>query len=389
MSDPKKVIEMDKSTIVTLRAELYRLKKSEELKIRDHNPIKKINNTKIISSSPVNNLKTIEVDDSIELARSKRILEQKAKYYERMSKNKVNSTLVLFENKKDDDIRDETDYIEFTDCFGRTRKVEKSEYDKIRDERDEIIEEPKEVEQNDVEEIGDSFLKQREEWRKQEIVNKERSELHYQDILFDEARLHGTAWYKFSQDHEERQIQQENLIKMREKTEQAQSQRAELKKHRDDIIKNRIKLAKERMRKKLGLPIEQTDNDDSKVAADDKSNDDRQKASEQAEKDAEKELQREMERKRHIRPWDKGKLSGKEHFDESDEERWIPKKERIAMSQDEWNEKQRTQRVNEFAPVYDQRPSTSKYKERSNPESLEQSVAANLRFIREKFDKKN
>lgn len=51
---------------------------------------------------------------------------------------------------------------------------------------------------------------------------------------------------------------------MREKTEQAQIKRAELKKHRDDIIKNRIKLAKERIRNKLGLPVEQTDNDDSK-----------------------------------------------------------------------------------------------------------------------------
>lgn len=111
MSDLKKVIEIDKSSLVTLKAEVFRLKKSEELKTRDHNPVKKINSSKIISSSstPVNNLKAIEVDDSIELARSKRILEQKAKYYERMSKNKVNSTLVLFENKKDEDIRDETD----------------------------------------------------------------------------------------------------------------------------------------------------------------------------------------------------------------------------------------------------------------------------------------
>lgn len=76
--------------------------------------------------------------------------------------------------------------------------------------------------------------------------------------------------------------------------------------------------------------------------------------------------------------------------DESDEERWMPKKEKFAMSQDEWNEKQRLQRVNEFAPVYDQKPSSSKYKERSNPaDNLEQSVAANLRFIREKFDKRN
>lgn len=59
------------------------------------------------------------------------------------------------------------------------------------------------------------------------------------------------------------------------------------------------------------------------------------------------------------------------------------------MSQDEWIEKQRIQRVKEFAPVYNQQPETSRYKERSDPVSLEQSVAANLRFIREKFDKKN
>lgn len=110
MSDSKKVIEIDKSSLVTLKAEVFRLKKkSEEIKQNDHNPVKKINKPKAISSAAVHNLKAIEVDDSAELARSKRILEQKAKYYERMSKNKVNSTLVLFENKKNDDIRDETD----------------------------------------------------------------------------------------------------------------------------------------------------------------------------------------------------------------------------------------------------------------------------------------
>lgn len=83
-------------------------------------------------------------------------------------------------------------------------------------------------------------------------------------------------------------------------------------------------------------------------------------------------------------------MTGKEHSsDESDEERWVPKKERFEMSQDEWIEKQRTQRVNEFAPIYNQKPTSSRYKEKSDPVSLEQSVAANLRFIREKFDNKN
>lgn len=33
--------------------------------------------------------------------------------------------------------------------------------------------------------IGLQFMKQREEWQKQENLNKERSNLHYRDILFD------------------------------------------------------------------------------------------------------------------------------------------------------------------------------------------------------------
>jgi len=30
------------------------------------------------------------------------------------------------------------------------------------------------------------------------------SDIHYQDVLFDEARTHGTAFYRFSKDEEER-----------------------------------------------------------------------------------------------------------------------------------------------------------------------------------------
>lgn len=45
--------------------------------------------------------------------------------------------------------------IEFTDCFGRTRKVERSEYDKIKDDGDEIVEKPKESEmQTGTEDMG-------------------------------------------------------------------------------------------------------------------------------------------------------------------------------------------------------------------------------------------
>lgn len=33
--------------------------------------------------------------------------------------------------------------------------------------------------------VGLQFIKQREEWQKQEELNKERTSIHYRDILFD------------------------------------------------------------------------------------------------------------------------------------------------------------------------------------------------------------
>lgn len=35
------------------------------------------------------------------------------------------------------------------------------------------------------EDIGEYHIKQREEWKAQEEINRDKSEVHYQDILFD------------------------------------------------------------------------------------------------------------------------------------------------------------------------------------------------------------
>jgi hypothetical protein len=64
-------------------------------------------------------------------------------------------------------------------------------------------------------------------------------------------------FYEFSKDHETRIKQQEALKKIRENTLDAQKQRENLKTKRDDIIKNRVKSAKARVRAKLGLPPEE------------------------------------------------------------------------------------------------------------------------------------
>jgi hypothetical protein len=86
--------------------------------------------------------------------------------------------------------------------------------------------------------IGLAFMEQKNQWEKQEELNKERTSLHYQDILFDEARS---------------QKQQEALEKIRKETLEKQQQRENLKKTRDEVIANRVKAAKARVRGKLSI----------------------------------------------------------------------------------------------------------------------------------------
>jgi hypothetical protein len=101
--------------------------------------------------------------------------------------------------------------------------------------------------------IGLAFMEQKNQWEKQEELNKERTSLHYQDILFDEARSHGVGFYEFSTDHAEREKQQEALEKIRKETIEKQQQRENLKKTRDEVIAHRVKAAKARVRGKLSI----------------------------------------------------------------------------------------------------------------------------------------
>lgn len=101
--------------------------------------------------------------------------------------------------------------MEYTDVFGRTRKILRKDLKKIKEQDSDLKNEvesrdqqadvskdvpsPKSVGQisedsSDHEtiigpDIGLQFLKQREEWQQQEEINKERPTIHYQDILFD------------------------------------------------------------------------------------------------------------------------------------------------------------------------------------------------------------
>uniref|UniRef100_A0A182NQR2 CCDC174 alpha/beta GRSR domain-containing protein n=1 Tax=Anopheles dirus TaxID=7168 RepID=A0A182NQR2_9DIPT len=175
MNDPNRKIEIDKSSLLSLKAEL--LRKQAEVgrakatssiedfvpkkvpkpeKDADSSTKRKERREKKAKSQPT----VTELEDSAQLARSKQMLQAKAKYYERMvasggALNSDENSLVMFNKKKQDtkpaynlseesahddssssssssgsDVDDEGDdgkWVEYTDCLGRTRKCLKED----------------------------------------------------------------------------------------------------------------------------------------------------------------------------------------------------------------------------------------------------------------------
>ncbi|XP_050069079.1 coiled-coil domain-containing protein 174 [Anopheles maculipalpis] len=455
MNDPNRKIEIDKSSLLSLKAEL--LRKQEEVgrakastSIEDFVPKKvpkpekdassarKERREKQDKSKPI----VTELEDSAQLARSKQMLQAKAKYYDRMvaaggSLNSDENSLVMFNKKKQDtkpaytlsnespressassssseseDEGGDNKWVEYTDCLGRTRKclkedlksclardrelaksmeprdgqrredmqqgpakvkepVDSAKLEKIIDQQEAVDDEegeegeivgpmPPSMGQIGGTDIGERFREMKEQWAEQEEANLEKESIHYQDVLFDEARLHGVGYYAFSTDQQERNRQRDELDSIRESTLEAQKERETLRKARDKLIADRVKAARARQRARQGLPPEAEDdaeqsNSKATESADqlfDSVEQKRQRKAEekQRKKKEREERRRERERADHVRPWDEGKEQ------RAEDKEWVPAKERFVLSQHEWNEMKRSERIAEFAPPPSGRP---------------------------------
>uniref|UniRef100_A0A1Y9IVJ3 CCDC174 alpha/beta GRSR domain-containing protein n=1 Tax=Anopheles minimus TaxID=112268 RepID=A0A1Y9IVJ3_9DIPT len=455
MNDPNRKIEIDKSSLLSLKAEL--LRKQEEVgrakastSIEDFVP-KRVSKPEKDESTARKERRerkdkskekprAIELEDSAQLARSKQMLQAKAKYYDRMvaaggSLNSDEHSLVMFNKKKQDikpayvlsdesasvssassssseseeDASGDNKWVEYTDCLGRTRKclkedlkeclardkklaqsmgprdgqrredmqhggtsvettpalktpVEATNQDKTVNDQETLDDEdgeivgpmPPTIGLSDGTDIGERFREMKEQWVQQEEANLEKDSIHYQDVLFDEARLHGVGYYAFSTDQQERNRQRDELDSIRETTLEAQKERETLRKARDKLLADRVKAARARQRARQGLPPEEESDDEkqknkAKDSADqlfEQAEEKRtRKAEEKQRKKREKEeRRRERERADHVRPWDEGKEQNAENKE------WVPAKERFILSQHEWNEQKRSERIAEFAP---------------------------------------
>lgn len=364
-------------------------------------------------------------EDHEMLAKSKRVLEAKAKLYDKMtnsggSLNSDDTCLVQFNRKQQDErqpfVASESDsdsddghynndsdpdsdgkWTEYTDCLGRTRKCLKEDVAFFKKKDRELAasttnrmtnspppEEKKTpwiIDTNGVSSIDLPIYKStndddtmsmmsdsskmgqmRIEWENKEQDNLNRDKIHYQDVLFDEARTHGVGYYGFSTDLDERQKQQRILEEEREKTLNEQKKREEVRLMREKMIADRVFAAKNRQRARLGLPPlsrEELQANESNDSGSEQKLDDDQKQKKKAEKKLKKkeklEKEREEKRQQHVRPWDHGKdgidnkPSQPATFDDEDE--WEYKADKPEpMSQAQWNELQRAERNPDFAP---------------------------------------
>ncbi|XP_076294790.1 coiled-coil domain-containing protein 174 [Lasioglossum baleicum] len=381
-----KKINVNFSSLVGLKAELLRkqLEVNEvKLKSEFNRAIPKVKKKpkKVKEKSKDENTEKVEyIEDVNTHKKSKLMLEAKAKLYKRLKKSKNNNDnfLVDFRNKSDnseeetlsnsdkednnESFGNEDDWVEYEDCFGRTRKCLREDL-AIMQEKDNLFKQqivnkkgidPKtkdNVVSTPVQEEKEPEIEvMRRKWEEQMQKLADKSNIHYQDVLFDEARAHGVGYYAFSQDEEERIKQQENLINLRKETERKQRESKETKELRDKMEQNRIKAARIRQRIRAGLPIEPEEEEvkvkeetesipcSSEVTNVEQTIENKEENSSKAEQIEESEESKTIDKESKIKALEE--LLGKRNH-------WYE------MSQEEWVHKCRKTRIDEFGPVYD------------------------------------
>ncbi|KAF5290891.1 hypothetical protein FQA39_LY14571 [Lamprigera yunnana] len=255
------------------------------------------------------------------------------------------------------------EWVEYVDCLGRSRKCMRKDLEFLKSKDAELLaavdKDENKVEQlsktgSCVREINEDKIEPpeptsellssdmrrellRQQWEKEEEELKKKDDLHYQDILFNEARTHGVGYYGFSKDEDERLKQQEALKKLRDETQQEQQKARELRNLREKQLAARAKAARNRKRARMGLPPEEDDPEPQKQVEEEiHTETEKKKETEEMKREQEKEAAR----KKHMRPWDIGK---KDHYE---------------YTQHEWVDKKRKERPKDFAPPSTYRVST-------------------------------
>ncbi|XP_039288001.1 coiled-coil domain-containing protein 174 [Nilaparvata lugens] len=402
-----KPIDISKSSLISLKAELSR-KQAEVSSVKVNKignyvcptinpnkkplPAAKSKFCKNVEDNAEDKSSSVAEENSKALEHSRNVLEIKSKLYDELKQGRLVTEkgrgaeyLVDFTQKtsekcdnasdkeKDDDQKNnvseddeydrpsdpEEDWVDYTDIVGRQRRCLRRDLDAMRArDADSLLPPPPSSPPPPagfLDEDSDASAAQRtsrelqapaaphieamrRQWRKQEEKLLEKDSVHYEDLLFNEARTHGVGYYAFSTDETERAREMRELERRRQETLQRQADAQGLRARRDAQLKARLSAAKARNRQRLGLPPKAEGEEDQKddVVLVEKT--DETKTEDDSGK--KEELEAALKRAAHIRPWDAEKLGLK----------IVAGDQPAVMSQSEWVDMKREERISEFAP---------------------------------------
>uniref|UniRef100_A0A8D8ZUP5 Coiled-coil domain-containing protein 174 n=1 Tax=Cacopsylla melanoneura TaxID=428564 RepID=A0A8D8ZUP5_9HEMI len=387
---------ISKSSLVSLKAEL--LRKHQEVKQLQNlsnttdpsssglancakyreKPVTKLNiNEKSNNNVNERNKKDLKnhpetIEEAAELRQSHDALEAKSKIYDALMKGKKvldssSQILVNFDEKlkdsrddnevddkmeEDDDSDDE--WTEFTDALGRTRKCLKEDLKHYQAQNQylEHIKQGTDLNQ-ETNKTEDEYPKQapppllsaellsfdmkrellRKQWEEHEHKLEGKGAVHYSDILYGEARQHGVSYYEFSSDETERAKQIDKLNKLRDETREKREKARQMRRLRKKQFKTRLMMTENRKRVSQGLPPLELDLDNlssSEDEADKREREEEERRKQELINDMVAKKLEEIRKANKTREWDVGKDG--------------------QMSQEEWIDKQREERKQEFAP---------------------------------------
>uniref|UniRef100_UPI0037E94992 coiled-coil domain-containing protein 174 isoform X2 n=1 Tax=Semicossyphus pulcher TaxID=241346 RepID=UPI0037E94992 len=298
MDKKKKSFDVTASSLVDLKAELYR--KQEQFKqdklgqessgagFTAKSKVKKPNvwskqNAGVSARAEKDAEQLAEEQNSLETA--KRKLEEKAKLYDQMTKgdfpdeetegmflvdftqkiiDKKRETLSKRETERDDEERHnvspipppqnpDEEWVDYVDALGRSRRCMKKDLPGFKKMDQDLTGRGK----TSTDLLSEDMRRelQRQEWEREEEEAMKRpvGPIHYEDIRGQEARELGVGYFSFAQDQEQRRKQRETLDMLRDQTTEQRTKREQLKDKRQAILQARLAKVRQRKTKKAKL----------------------------------------------------------------------------------------------------------------------------------------
>ncbi|GLD64400.1 coiled-coil domain-containing protein 174 [Lates japonicus] len=301
MDKKKKPFDVTASSLVDLKAELYRKQEQfKQEKLGQENagagfkPKSKVKKPSVWNKQNAGVSARAEKDaeqlaeEQRSLDTSKRKLEEKARLYEQMTKgdfpdeeteglflvdftqkiiDKKRATLAQrdAEREEDEDGDSSTpipapqnpdeEWVDYVDALGRSRRCMKKDLPEFKKMDQDLKGKGKVSSEKTL--LSEDMRRelQRQEWEREEEEAMKRpvGPIHYEDIRGQEARELGVGYFAFSHDEEQRRKQRDTLDMLRDQTTEQRSKRERLKEKRQAMLQARLAKVRQRKMKKSKL----------------------------------------------------------------------------------------------------------------------------------------